>query len=203
MSASTILPMEDMLSVGGWTIYVVGACLVICFNVWTGHLVYDLWKLTLKAVPAFWGTRKLHRLLPYFGVVKAMALLKIFAGYLTFGLMLTASSLLFADFIVHQKVQAVRFDPKGCELIYRWTRFDERIAYDAISGLKWETMPTLALWSGRPQKRVGKVQIVIETPGRTYVIFAPGNGSEFRNAQAVYAELKARIASRGAPPAGS
>ena len=186
------LPMEDMLNVGGWTICLLMACFLSGAIAWAGHYLYSTVKLAWEAFAAFRETKELDRVFPKFGSVKRFACFMLAARLLVFSLLVFGLSGAVGTLFFQQHVQAVRFDQDGCELIYRWSRFNERIPYRAISNLKWETVPALTL-SGKPAKRVGWAQVVIETSPRTYVMISSGHGSEFQNAKAVYDELKSQL----------
>jgi hypothetical protein len=185
------LPMEDMLNFGGWTLYVLMGCIVIAGIAWAGHYLYSTVKLGREAYTAFRETRELDRVLPKFQSVKRFAWFMLAARLFVFSLLVFGLSGALGSLYFEHKVQEVRFDRESCELVYRWSRFNQRIPYRAINGLKWETVPALT-FSGKPSKKIGWAQVVIDTAPRTYVMISSGRGSEFQNAKAVYNELKSR-----------
>jgi hypothetical protein len=183
--------MEDMLTTSGWILYVGLACFLLAAIAWMGNFVCSCCRLTVHAIGVLRRSGQIDRLQSGLELVKGMALLRCIC-LLFVGLVLIAGlSGCFGELILRQRVQLVRFDRQQCKLVYRWSRFNEEIAYRSIKRVTLEAIPKLSIISGA-RNGTGSLHIVIETPSRTYMIEAAAHDPERRNANAIYEELKRR-----------
>jgi hypothetical protein len=178
MQMPKTMPIEDMNGVVGWTIYLVGALLLILAVGWLGFLALRFWSGTLAAITHARnrGGRALGRpreKVAGVGVTLVLGLLVC----------------IFVRVIVFQTVQSARFDNHGLELIYRWSWLNQSIPYNSILRAELVDDPPFFMLPGARPQRGMPLKIILTTRLRIFEIEA-GSSELSDRMRAVYDEIE-------------